>query len=412
MKLVKVFNHKTQMVKATVNVSDFVFGSPKRTMYIKQLHEKKYWLKCCCRIPNAIMYPRLQNHSYTLVNDPINGMHHAQCELYTVVSGNRLGKDGPLAVTPTPPLSFTPIKLGNINKQLKERPKNNTGTPKKNHIKKGCSIHNLLVFALSQAKFNIMHYQRAYNIKDLFATCVFEIPVCKNKKRGMKDVTVGDLTFFDPEQDNVAWKNIIEKKKNQFTPQVPLQCFIVLLVDNARYERNQETFIVSKDGRCEKYKCSRVSHHYERTVGPRLIYIVYALIENQWDVMTIYSHPIVSTKIPVLIDSNYERDFALTFLSNCEPNLKLMKFYHGQVHQGILLLPDFQMTNNTPGNYWSEIIEVMGMATSAEYVERKSHLVPAMASHYKLPVREVLPASLESDCESAIASVKKGNRKD
>lgn len=255
-----------------------------------------------------------------------------------------------------------------------------------------------------------MYYQSIYNIKDLFATEVFQIPVCKNKKRGMKDVTVGDLTFFDPEQDDVVWKTIIEKKKNQFSGRVPLQCFIILLVDNARYERNLETLIVSNNGKSEEYKCSRVSHHYEKTVGPRLIYIVYALFENQWDVMTIYTHPIVSKNVPVLIDSNHERNFALTFLSYCEPNLKLMKFYHGEVHQGVLLLPDFKMTNNTRGNYWSEIIEVMGMENSEEYVERKSYLVPAMESYFKLPVREVLPTSLVADCESAITSVTKGNR--
>jgi hypothetical protein len=138
--LVKVFNHKTQIVQATVNVSDFVFGSSKRSMYIKQLHDKKYWIKCCCTTPNAIMYPRLQNNSYQLVNDPVYGKHHEQCELYTVVSGNRLANTKPSPVIPTPPLSFTPIKFGNINKQGKKRPVNSTG-PKKNTQDRNCMLY-------------------------------------------------------------------------------------------------------------------------------------------------------------------------------------------------------------------------------------------------------------------------------
>jgi hypothetical protein len=356
------------------------------------------------------MYPRLQNHVYQLVNDPVNGGHDHHCDLFTVVSGKRTHTNVEIIVDATPPNSFTPIKLGILSRGVNLSASRGSNENSKVRVKKSNSIHSLLVFGLTQAHLDKISHLKKYNIKDLFNTEVFQIPVCKSKDRRVRDVTVGDLTFFNPDKDNIDWKIRVQHKSKQFSQGTPLQAFIVLQVDNATYDRVNEKLIVTIGIRETEYICSRVSHHYEITAGPRLVYIVNALIDGQWDVMTIYTHPVVSNEIPVLIDSNLEREFVLEFISYHEPKLQLMKFYHAITDKSLVLLPDFKMTNYTSGNYYSEIIEVMGMVSSEAYIERKKHLIPAMESYFKLPVREVLAESLKVDCFEAVQTVKEGNK--
>lgn len=408
MKVVYVFNNRTKIIKAQLPVHAFIENSDKRTAYIKKLHEKKYWIKCGCITPNAIMYPRLHNQIYQLVNDPVNGKHSKDCDLFTEVSGKRSSSESILTVSPSPPKTFTPVRIGN-GSGSKHVGKNQSSSNNKLRIKKTDSIHSLLVYALTQAKLDQLYHDKVFNLKEMFSTEVFKILVSKNAEQGGKGVSVGDITFFEPDAENLPWKSIVQRKHAHFNSAIPLQAFIVKRVDGVEYDRKRERLIVTDSGDKTEYQCSRISHHYERTVGPRIVFIVNAVLENRWEVVAIYTHPIIARDIPILVDSNFERKFALLFCSYRLPELRLMKYYHGKAVDGIMLLPDFKMTNHSPSNYWSEIIEVMGMENSDEYVGRKKDIVPAMEATFKLPVREVRPATLEEDCLVAIKSVMKGN---
>jgi hypothetical protein len=407
---VYVFNSRTQVIKATLNIDCFIDGSSTRTAYIKRLHDKKYWLKCGCCTPSAVMYPRLQNHTYQLVNDPVKGKHYEGCGLYTPVSGERNFLPGVPSVNTTAPNSFTPIKVGHFTRNPQSKKKFSPCAGNGVRIKKADSIHTLLSFALSQAKLDQMYYGKKYNIKDLFKTSIFKIPVCRGGKGKRDYVSVGDITFFDPDLDEISWKNVVQKRKRLFNKGIPMQAFIVLLVDNVQFDRIKGVVEVNSYGKNLSYRCSRVSHYYEKTPGPRLVFIVNAVINEHWETMAIYTHPIVSPKIPVLVDSHIERKFVFELLSHKDSMLRLKKFYHGVFDNGIFLLPDFKLTNIEKGSHWSELIEVMGINSCSEYTERKSALIPAMSKRYQLPVSTVFGHRIKGDCQSAIKRVKEATK--
>ena len=410
MSKVFVYNHKSKIIKATLNVASFKVGARNRDAYLKRLHEKKYWLMCGCVKPNAIMYPRLQENRYQLVNDPVKGKHHYKCPLFTQISGKRTQKSEQPQSVAVQPSSFTPVTIAIINQPPAATGKKALKGRKSLHVKKENSIHTLLLFALSQAKLDVLHDTKVYDLKNLYKTDVFKIPVCKSPGKDDRPITVGDITFVSPDEDGVQWKSIVQSKSERFNANVPLQAFIVKVVDGVIYDRVSESVTIFKDGCEEIQSCSRVTQHYERTRGPRIIFSIYAILDNKWSLVAIYTHPIVARNIPVLVDSSIERKFAQMFLDYRDPNLRLYKYYHGVLDKGIVLLPDFRLTNCTPGNYWSEIIEVMGLVNVTSYEERKKYIVPAMVAKYQLPVRLVYPASLSTDCRAAIKSVKKGNR--
>jgi hypothetical protein len=407
-----VYNHKiNRKVISKFNLWDFTQKSPNRANNIKWLHLKGYWLKCECVIPNAVMFPKLADNTYQLVNDPVNGVHNEKCDLFTEVSGKRTAKTGIPVVAPKPPTSFTPVKLGLTKDNTKLDSTITSRASKRVQVRKQDSIHSMLAYALTAAKFDIIQHQKEYNLKVLFPGPIFQLPVCKNILKG-GDINIGDLTFFDPESENVDWKSKTISKSAFYPTNIPPQAFIIMLVDDAKYDRKTQCLIVRKNEQETEYNCSRVSHHYERTLGPRLIYIINALIDNAWQTVTIYTHPIVSKDIPVLIDSGYEREFALIFLTYREPDLKLLKYYHSKIMNGRQILPDFKLTSYIKNNYWAEIIEVMGMENDMEYVQRKLDIVKEIESAYQLPVREVSSKTLQEGCEAAVQAVKKGNKID
>jgi len=407
MEKVYVYNHKTKLIKATLDVRCFMIGANERGAYLKRLHEKRYWLMCCCIKPYAIMYPRLQGEQYQLVNDPVKGNHHEQCPLYTQVSGRRSPKRTIKDVLFEQPTSFTPVKIGKLRAPLSTQKVSHTPRSLRLQVKQENTIHTLMLFALMQAKLDYLQTTKNYNLKDIYKTATFKIPVCRSK--GERAVlSVGDLTFFNPDIERVDWKSIIQRKVKYFTERVPPQAYIVQAVEWANYDREAEVLTTYHDGREVTYSCSRVTHHYERTRGPRIVFIVYVLLES-WVVVTIYTHPIIAVGIPVLIDSNIERNFGQLFLKYKDPNLKLYKYYRGMMDKGILLLPDFKMINCTRGNYWAEIVEVMGVVNDSSYEDRKKYIVPAMAAKFGLPVRVVHPESLSKDLLKIMTSVRKGN---
>ena len=400
---VSIYNHKTDSVKAIIDVSILSPNSPDKPKYLQRMYEKGYWAKCDCTSSMAISYPRLANDAYQLVNDPVHGRHSIKCPLYTIVSGERntSGESVPV-VAPEPPKSFTPIKIGGEKKKT-DANKPNPGEVTGLKTSKKDKIHSLLAFALVQAKYDVMVFGKVFDLKALFRTKVFKGKVCTNGRNS--PLLISDLVFIDPEKDGLNWQEIIEKKRGRFPAHVPLQAYLILLVDNAIYNRQSEVLTLFNNTSETSYSCSKVSHHYESTSGPRIIFIIRAYIDNDWQVSQVYTHPVVSKEIPMLIDSGIERKFVHEVLGYEDVGIRISKYYQHIEHKGHKLLPDFKLTFSR-GHYRAEIVEVMGMKGNVEYDDRKHVLIPLMKEKYNLPVSEVNPDSVAEDTALIIETIR------
>ena len=140
---------------------------------------------------------------------------------------------------------------------------------------------------------------------------MFQLPVTKN--RG-KIVKVSDITYCLPNERARAYQSNLMNIKRRFAQDVPLQSNFIFLVHNCTYIQQSDCFSYEQEGINKSTKALRHIHHFQRTSGPRIVFLVKAHIQGNWQNYLLYSHPIVSIQYPVLIDSSLERDFVLCYL--------------------------------------------------------------------------------------------------
>ena len=293
-----------------------------------------------------------------------------------------------------PPVRFTPLKL---TQDVKERESVRQRDCNSSDHKKSDRIHSLLSHALTEKSLNALKVDKAINLNALFYSKMFALTVSQVNKHKVK---VSDITYVLPNARARNYQANVQQMQYKFAEEVPLQCNFIYLVDDLQMFGPNQHFTYQINGQQKSCLAMRQIHHYQRTSGPRIVFLIKALIEQKWQNYLAYSHPIVDPKHPVLIDSNHERNFALYFLVLAQKGATLTKPYLSCEYQGNHLLPDF--IYSAPGKK-SRVIEVMGMLDQKEYRERKSRLVPLMEKRYKMEVIEVEPQGIASVAQHLFA---------
>jgi len=385
---VLLINKKTKELFKKISLNDFLANKYK---HLTTMHVHSLWLQCQCTKAGAISFVKRNNTSFVLVNHPIHGKHHYNCRLHTNVSGeiNHDTTDTPQSASKAPS-AFTPLKIAKESQIQTNSKAKNKNT---NNKKKSDRIHSLLTYALEEKGLNILTADKVPNLNSLFYSKMFSLPVTKNKKYTVK---VSDITYILPSDRAQNYQQHLDKIKYKFANDVPLQSNFIFFIDDMALSENSDVFEYKHQGKSKRMAVIKQIHHYQKTKGPRLVFTIKALINTKWQNYLVYTHPIVSIKHPVLVDSSYERDFAQHYLNTATAGSSLTKPYLAKELHGSLLLPDFIYKDKETHC----IVEVMGMLNQDEYKERKKRLVPLMEKRFSMKVIEVTPDNLKAQADS------------
>jgi hypothetical protein len=350
------------------------------------MHIHGLWLKCHCVQAGAIAFVKRNKISFVLVNHAIEGKHDFKCSLHTDVSGEiNAGEHTPQS-SPKAPTGFTPLKINGAQDKAKAGSANQQ-TQSSRH--KSDRIHSLLSYALTEKHLNLLSVNKAPNLKALFYSKMFQLPVTKHGKHIVK---VSDISFILPNEKARDYQRTLVRLKYKFPDEVPLQCNFIFVVDDLSIDPLDKSFTYQQNHVTRTVSAIRQIHHYQRTSGPRIVFLIKAFIEGCWQNYLAYSHPILSTTHPILVDSSLERRFAQLFLEKGAAGASLTKPYLSTEFQGNHLLPDFIFKD---AQHKPCLVEVMGLLNQEEYQERKARLVPLMSQRFNMPVIEVTPQDLE-----------------
>mgnify|MGYP000055976206 CR=1 FL=1 len=370
--------------------SDVWWAKPKYRMksqgqvQLQRIYEDKHHILCNCS--NARMFVRKnQQGVYVLVNHPVEGRHISQCTFYSEISGeiSNSGFDGDH--------DFKQILTFCMHDEIKESEgiistTSNTDTDTDTDNDKNKKSHNKIYRLLSQlcndSLSNVWFRTKTNNsiaqlakIRDAAETINFGQSCLK------------DYLFFGDKGEmyaNSKLRNTKDAWKGAGRPHVFL-LEIIEQIDTNRYELNM-------DGNIHFY--SRIVRPCrQNTKGPYLV-ISSLVLDDDNEVYrnTACIKPIVSNNRLMLVDSNYERETAISIMSTLDkmPNDKTISWSltkplkPKQSDDGEMLLPDFIVQKNDKVKKITllrDLVEVMG-TDETEYVLRKDRLTPKMVKAF------------------------------
>ncbi|MBB1450056.1 hypothetical protein NQT72_01715 [Pseudoalteromonas carrageenovora] len=388
------------------NISDAISGTCATTFtsnkhyYLKLMHLNGLWLKCGCVNHGAISFVRQRGNTYSLVNKGAEGQHSQNCLLWSLVNQ---GQGEPLAPSKGRKINkFNPVRIGDSASTGGNG--NSTGRGNTKQIQH--TIHALLCNLLAGKSINRVmtlnkyYAGKSYNLKDVSFSRAASAVVCNELK-------VKDLLFIPPKTEHSISKKEVEKIADKFDKNTALQFYTILLVDDLDYDKEKNTTEISIGNKSRKLTFNKTTHSYVRTTGPRVCFIVQAIIDGKWTNQIIYTHPIVQCKYPILVDSDLERQFFHKLVENLPQKAVITKPYFSDDYKGRVLKPDFIVSDGEKDikKRKSVVVEVMGLIDDPDYQARKKELIPMMKSRYKSEVIEVLPKSQDDSIRSIIQSI-------
>lgn len=383
MGILHFINKKNMTLHSTIKAAEFMSD---RQMHLKYMHLNELWLKCTCTEVGAFSFTKRQHMKYVLVNHPVKGKHRKGCQLYTQISGEINQSHEKPSVNAKAPKSFNLLK---ISPGIEGKQKGQSLEPKNNSRSRSDKVHTLLSHGFCEKYLNTILPNKQLNLNALYYSKMFDLKVTQSAKGFAK---LKDLTFILPNDKAREYRHKLNQLKHLFAANTPLQCNFIFTTANAHFEEDRKGFHYEDNGQLKFINSMRSTHHYERTSGPRIVFMTVALIDDKWVNYLLYSHPVVSEQCPVLVDSNLERQFAMQFMQHANNGDKLIKPYIPIVFKETTLLPDFILTRRGK----QMIVEVMGLMDNDDYRERKSRIVPLMEQRYGMPVIELSPNEVKS----------------
>lgn len=367
--------------------------------YLQNMHLNGLWLKCNCVQQGAISFVRDNGNTYSLVNKGAEGEHAQACPLWTLVNQGE-GE-------PSPPKKgmkinkFNPVPIADSVAGGNARAAGRGEAKPRPH-----RIHTLLCSLLAgdrpkgTMKLNQYHKGKSYNLHSVYFSNVASASVCNKIK-------VKDLLLIYPGKEDSISSAKVEKMKGSFDSKTAPQYYTILLVDNLTYNDVNKTTSIHKDGKVKTITFNKTTHCYPRTSGPRVCFIVNAIIDGIWINQIIYTHPVVSPEHPILVDSDLERQFFNKLVEKLPEKAVVIKPYFCDDFHGRILKPDFIISNGSydKDNRKSLVVEVMGLVDDPEYIARKRELIPLMEKRYSSNVIEVLPNSVIDSINTIIQSI-------
>jgi hypothetical protein len=388
--------------------------------FIRPLHDGDHRIHCDCTEAGAVSFPcLLQAHETYYLRQSQSNPHDENCPLVGVSSGDY----NPPTLGPKPP-KIRPYQPGVKFADGKGQDTAGKGSGGSRQNK----LYTMLCHLLAGKKkdgyvlFNRYTQNKKFNWGSIYYSLAADSPFIEKTKLTLLLNTPSHL-YYQPDQ------KFIDRFCKKVSEKVPPQIYTIAVSnhDNYTISDGQCRFTDSK-GVERNFRPRRASHRFSQTTGPRLFFFIEAYVDGEWIVPSLYSHPIVSLEIPILVDSNYERNFfifiaekfarreeALTAELRRKPNseglkdndasvsFSIVKPYFAKIldeQPNVPLIPDFKLTRSVKYFDFSEslhvLVEVMGY-NDPDYDARKDEIIPAMERRLGTKVARVKPESMEHD---------------
>ncbi len=352
---------------------------------LQAIYEANQDIRCGCTANGARMFVRyLPTGRYTVVNHPVQGRHNKKCSFYTDINGEIADHDfGGES-------DFNEILTFDYHKEINEsetegqeppRDGNTDGSKTKTKSKLLRLMNQLCTTSFMNTyvkPFQNRNSSDKSNDSRIFAK--FR-DAAKNIKFGAS--TLNHFIFYGRSGEQFAERALMSKGWKGTGRR---QAFIVEMVDEI--EKNESELLFDS----EPVFYERVIRPGRNTTsGPYLV--LSTLVEDEGEMFrhTACIKPIVSREIPMLVDSNLEREMALSIIHNIDHRSKRTKESYWSLQKPLIpkpgdngeaILPDFILTHKVNNKFaYREIVEVMG-TDSVDYVERKARLIPQMKEKF------------------------------
>lgn len=396
MQTLTFLNNKNQNTtlngRSNILLSDFLTD---KVSNLRKMHDSDIRISCNCIPEGVISTTRLTDETYMLVRLPSSANHKVTCDLWRCEAGKM-----------SPPKKgdtikkFVPYSIGN---KAGEPKGNNGGSSSPQSTTRSHKLFSMLCHALAgqrqsgkgRMELNIYRNTSKYNLSRAYYSAALDAEITNhtNTPLLMKSITnIGSKICATETED------FINKKSFLFSEKVPVQFYNIFVADTC--VRVGNTIKVERNSDETSYDVLKPTMRFERTNGPRICMLITALIDGEWQYPAMYTHPIVSAEIPIMVDSGIERDFFLSVKSQLKDTMVIEKPYFSDDFHGTPLLPDFFIRDmSLPKETRTVVVEVMGMMNSVDYTERKEIIIPKMNNRYKTTVKEVLPETMAADVE-------------
>ena len=407
-------------VNGVISVNSITFDKEPLT-YLKILHDGKHQIHCDCTTPDAVSHVcLLSTHETYYLKQSSSKPHDDECPLVGLSSGEYnppTNADKLPQVRPYLPGKKVAEKKGEATGGGGGRgTRQSTLYTMLCHLLAGKNIDGLMMV------FNRYTHNKNFNWDSLYFSLLANKPFIERTKFSSLLKTPSNLKLQPDEGFIIQFTRNVSKR---FPPQI-----YTIAVSN-------EYNLVFEDGNCKFTDSNNVerslkprsfSHRFKQTKGARLFFFSEAYIDGEWIVPLLYSHPIVSLEIPILVDSNYERVFfkfaserfaiwenTLTSRLRQKANnagdtdvqaavsFSITKPYFAKTfyHQpNVPLIPDFKLSRKfkyfDANETQNLLVEVMGI-NDPVYDARKAEIIPAMERRLKIPVAKVKPETMTAD---------------
>ncbi|KJG37709.1 hypothetical protein UA32_12160 [Photobacterium angustum] len=338
---------------------------------LRDIYEQDLHLLCGCT-GNALMFIRKLSSGYILVNHPIKGRHSANCAFATEISGeiNTSINNGQQEYERI--ISFNLHSSAESVSFSDEKTVRNNVT---NSVSSKNKLHNLLMQLVLDSFNHTFFKTKKVNVISSLAAI----------RKAAREIAFGNSTldkfvFYGGKGSLMAEQMLLSKS---WDGPKKRHVFIFEVVDTIEV-LNINSLLFDKE---ERFYSKIIRPGNQNTKGPYLI--VSSVIINDGDVYrhTCVIKPIVSKYLLMPIDSDYERNAALTMIGLIKEShdsytlTKPIKPRFSEENE--TLLPDFVINKKNGKSIVNTVlIEVMGYDDD-EYVNRKERLVPKMKSAWK-----------------------------
>lgn len=401
--------------KSTVTPEEF---SQDLLAYMVELRDTDTRIHCDCVANGAVSRAKLLTDSGTYYLARIGKTEHTEdCQLYLC------GKETiSIPVMPKKTPSLIPYAVGTTvsDKEVdSDKGKNSNRTKVRRSSPKNRMYTNLahLLNGYSgtgkdkrRVTRNTWCSDKTWKWNEVFFSKIASNPFINGKPlKRILDVPDSKNNYISESDSFLAYfeKNICKETVPQF--------FKIRIVDSFSFEDNGHTIVfTNEDDKKESIFAKKRANRFDRTGGPRIIFSHHVYADGQWFICDMYTHPVVSREIPILVDSEYERAFFNKLKNKVESfgkhreelRFRIIKPYFANVFDDnphVPLIPDFKLSidkvcKETKHAMASKqiLVEVMGM-NDEEYAERKRRIVPMMKGRFNLEVVETMPTSFDDD---------------
>ncbi|ENI4487391.1 DUF1173 family protein [Vibrio fluvialis] len=345
---------------------------------LAQVREANQELRCHCTDSPARMFIRFTHDFFTLVNHPEQGQHAVDCPLVTEIHGYSEREQGEVGAPKDERNLDNFFMHREINSSPVEAGKP-TSSSAKSSIKKEHKLDKLYRFMCEKTLGNWYYKHKNRHQTTMQVLASFR-EKCQHIPFG--ETTLNQWIFYGHKGFDFAQESLVRAvRQSKWNGRGRPHAFWFTLSNDVQIAKDH--IVVDKVA----YPYKKIVRPYAPANGPYFVCMTICIDNGHVCSHTIYLRPIVTTNIPMPVDSQFERKVALEYMkwidtsdtSIAKWSLNKPIYSRSIEDDSPHVLPDFVIQKKSPsGDLTAKyVLEVMG-GRDEHYFERKARLMPIM----------------------------------